>query len=79
MRIVLHYLLYKKCFVVSLDWDRFQRFHSVDRWADIGILRSMLWISYCSAKIIDGSFEDHFPEFKRPATRTHGCAERALD
>ena len=39
----------------------------------------MLRISNRSTKIVDGTLEDYLSEFERPAPRTHGSAERALD
>ena len=35
-------------------------------------------MSNAPAEVVDGGFEEHFTELQQPATRTHGCAERAL-
>lgn len=36
------------------------------------------WISHGAAEVVDSAFENHFPEFERPAARTLGFAVRAL-
>jgi hypothetical protein len=49
------------------------------RLCSFGTLRLISRISHAPAEVVDGGFQQHFTELQPPASRTHGCAERALD
>jgi hypothetical protein len=55
-------------------------FHHPPEWlCSFDTLCCISRISDAPSKVVDGGFEDDFTEFKPPASRTHGTAERALD
>jgi len=63
---------------VSDDYGRSALFFFF-RLCSFGTLRWISRVSDAPAKVVDSGFEDDFTEFKPPASRTHGTAERALD
>ncbi len=53
--------------------------HRIIGLCSFGTRRLISRVSNAPAEVVDGSFEQHFTELQPPASRTHGCAERALD